>query len=111
GDLDGNSATEQDLGWTSLVDAPLHPEYPCAHCNTSAAFGTVVLGLAPPGKRLVIRSGNNPPREYESAAALAAEVVNARVWSGIHFRNSAETGAAMGKRVGEYILMQLKPLP
>jgi len=31
GDLDGNDATERDAGWASLIDAPLHPEYPCAH--------------------------------------------------------------------------------
>ena len=112
GDIDGNPATEPDLGWNSLIDAPLHPEYPCAHCNSSAAFGTVVLGLIEPGRRLVLRSGSNPRREYAAPGDLAADAINARVYSGIHFRFSAEAGAAMGKRLGEYILAtQLRPLP
>ena len=112
GDIDGNPATEPDLGWNALIDAPLHPEYPCAHCNSSAAFGTVVLGLIEPGRRLVLRSGSNPRREYAAPGDLAADAMNARVYSGIHFRFSAEAGAAMGKRLGEYILAtQLRPLP
>jgi hypothetical protein len=28
------------------------------------------------------------------------EVANARVYDGVHYRNSAEVGTAMGKRVG-----------
>lgn len=111
GDLDGNAATEPDFGWNSLLDAPMHPEYPCAHCNTSAAFGTVVLGLVPPGQRVIVRSRSSPRREYATAADLAADAINARVYSGIHFRNSAEVGAALGKRIGEYMLTQLRPLP
>ncbi len=43
GDIDGNDATERDESWLPLVDTPLHPEYPCAHCNVGAAFATVVV--------------------------------------------------------------------
>lgn len=112
GDLDGNPATEPDAGWNSLIDAPLHPEYPCAHCNVGAAFAVVVAGLGEPGRRIVLRSGSNPRREFATPADVAADVVNARVYSGIHFRNSGEAGAAMGKRIGDYLLAtQLRPLP
>jgi len=112
GDLDGNAATDLDAGWTPLVEAPMHPEYPCAHCNTGTAFGTLLASLAGPGRRLVIRGNNDARREFASPADLAADIVNARVYSGIHFRNSAEAGAAMGKQLGEYVLAtQLRPLP
>ena len=112
GDLDGNPATDPDAGWTSLVESPPHPEYPCAHCNTGTAFVTVLAGLVGPGRRVVIRGGDNGRREFASASDVAADIVNARVYSGIHFRNSAEAGAAMGKQLGEYVLAtQLRPLP
>jgi hypothetical protein len=112
GDLDDNPATEPDAGWTSLVEAPLHPEYPCAHCNTGTAFATVLAGLVCPGRRIVIRGGDNGRREFASASDLAADIVNARVYSGIHFRNSAEAGAVMGKQLGDYVVAtQLRPLP
>ena len=42
GDLDGNDATERDAGWLPLVDTPLHPEYPCAHCTVGAAYAAVL---------------------------------------------------------------------
>ena len=112
GDLDGNPATEPDAGWTSLVESPPHPEYPCAHCNTGTAFATVLAGLVGPGRRVAIRGADNARREFASASEVAADIVNARVYSGIHFRNSAEVGAAMGKQLGEYVLAtQLRPLP
>jgi len=112
GDLDGNPATDPDAGWTSLVESPPHPEYPCAHCNTGTAFATVLAGLVGPGRRVAIRGADNARREFASASEVAADIVNARVYSGIHFRNSAEAGAAMGKQLGEYVLAtQLRPLP
>ncbi len=41
-DIDGNDATERDPSWTPLIDTPMHPEYPCAHCIRAAAIGTVL---------------------------------------------------------------------
>ena len=37
GDIDGNDATASDAAWLPLVDTPLHPEYPCAHCISASA--------------------------------------------------------------------------
>jgi hypothetical protein len=37
-------------------------------------------------------------------------VINASVWEGIHFRFSDDTGAQLGKRVGDYDLRQLDSL-
>src|SRR5262249_32925563 len=42
GDLDGNDATALDAGWLSLIDTPMHPEYPCAHCINAGAVGAVL---------------------------------------------------------------------
>jgi len=111
GELDGNAATEPDLAWTSLVEAPMHPEYPCAHCATGTAYATLLASMVAPGRRLAIRGGSDARREFATAPDLAAEIVNARVYSGIHFRNSAEAGAALGKQLGEYVVAtQLRPI-
>ena len=32
------------------------------------------------------------------------EVVNARVWEGIHFRNSDEQGMLAGRRIGRFVV-------
>lgn len=42
GDMDGNDATNREPGWEPVIDTPLHPEYPCAHCITSAAARVVL---------------------------------------------------------------------
>ena len=50
GDIDGNDATERDASWMPLIDTPMHPEYPCAHCIVSGAVGTVLqaeIGAGP----------------------------------------------------------------
>ena len=52
GDLHNNAVIKRDPGWLPMVDAPAHPEYPCAHCISSAAVTAVLqsqLGDEQPG--------------------------------------------------------------
>src|SRR3954471_17072933 len=42
GDNDDNPATERDATWQPIDNTPMHPEYPCAHCITSAAVAAVI---------------------------------------------------------------------
>ena len=39
------------------------------------------------------------PRHYDSFSDALDEVIDARVWGGIHFRTADEQGAALGKKV------------
>jgi len=118
GDRDGNDATERDAGWFSLVEAPPHPEYPCAHCTFVASMGAIMeskLGSGPlttpmtiktPGASAATAASRNFPR----VADIVNEVSNARVWAGIHFRASTEAGIALGRDVAAYVLRtQLLP--
>ena len=51
-------------------------------------------------------------RTWPNAQAMAAELAASRVWGGIHFRNSVDTGYRIGKRVAEEVFStQLRPLP
>ena len=36
--------------------------------------------------------------------ARAAEAVESRLWSGIHFRSDIEVGLAMGRKVGDLVI-------
>jgi hypothetical protein len=51
-----------------------------------------------------MRSATAPGVEltYTSFAAVAADVVNARGWGGIHWRTSSETGRRLGRRIAGY---------
>jgi hypothetical protein len=103
-DIDGNDATERDPAWTSLIDAPMHPEYPCAHCILASSIGTVLQAAigAQPAPVLVTTSSTakGAARSWTTIADFVAEVANARVYEGVHYRNSTEIGIVMGKQVG-----------
>ena len=103
GDLDGKRRPAGYLSWVPLVDTPMHPEYPCAHCITAAAVGAVLeaeFGRGEPGHRDDVpdRDRRDPPlaphrrlrRRGEPGAHLG----------GVHYRFSTEVGQAMGREIG-----------
>jgi PAP2 superfamily len=112
GDTDGNAETEPDSAWTPFIVTPTHPEYPAAHTTVGAAalgfytvwFGTDQFPLAFTGNAGAVRY-------YTSVKEMHAEEGNARVWGGMHWRNSTEVGTRVGSRVGKYTATHLlKPL-
>lgn len=105
GDIDGNDGTQHDSSWLPFVDTPMHPEYPCAHCCVAAALGAVLeaeIGAGPTPK-LEDTSPTAPGvvRSWTRIDDFVKEVANARIYDGVHYRNSTEVGSAMGKKVGE----------
>lgn len=104
GDQDGNDATERDAAWTPFIDAPMHPEYPSAHSILAGAVGTVLraeTGGAPVQLATSSPTANGATRRWTRIDDFVQEVANARIWEGIHYRFSTETGTAMGRQVGE----------
>jgi hypothetical protein len=104
-DLDGNDATARDAGWTSLIDAPLHPEYPSAHGTLASAVAVVLqadVGKAP----LPVLATSSPTlkgatRRWTRLEDFEREVADSRIYAGIHYRFSADAGIALGRKVGD----------
>jgi hypothetical protein len=110
---DGNPATVEQPGWRPLLAVPNHPEYPSAHATFTSAIADVLAnflgtdninvdihGFDPAGP-----TGNmNAVRHFATTADLRTEIVNARVWGGLHYRFSGEAGLALGKQVADYDL-------
>ena len=105
GDADGNDATERDPSWTPFIDTPMHPEYPCAHCIVSASLGAVLqaeLGSGPvPTLSSASSAAGGAVRTWKTVGDFVQEVAVARIYDGVHYRNSTEVGSAMGKQIGE----------
>jgi hypothetical protein len=108
---DGNPATVEEPGWRPLVTTPNHPEYPGAHgLNTSAMaevfsefLGTDNINLDIHGFDTTGAAGNlNAVRHYDTTDELRTEIVNARLWGGIHYRFSTEAGVQLGRKVAQY---------
>lgn len=104
GDTDGNDATERDPSWTSFAEAPMHPEYPCAHCILASTLGTILqseLGPQPTPTLMTSSStAQGATRSWTKIEDFMQEVNNGRIYEGVHYRNSTEVGMAMGKQVG-----------
>jgi hypothetical protein len=117
GDSDGNPDTVGDPNWTPLFDpatvqqpgaAPLStppfPDHPSAHsCASSATvhavqdfFNTDKLPFSATSPR------TGTTRSFDRLSDALDEVINARVWGGIHFRTADEQGAKLGKEVAHY---------
>jgi len=114
GDRDDNDATERDPAWEPFITTPMHPEYPCAHCITQAAAASVLealFGDAVPPFTLTSPTAPGVSRSFVRLSDYVAEVINARVYDGVHYRISGEVGAAVGRQIGEYTVQNyLKPV-
>jgi hypothetical protein len=105
-DTDDNPSTAADPAWTPHVPTPNHPEYPAAHgCATGALMETVRTFYGTKKVRFAFASSvsGTGPRSYERTDDKIKEVLDARVWGGMHFRTSGEHGAELGKNVAKYI--------
>jgi hypothetical protein len=113
GFVDGNDGTPEESGWRPLVTTPNHPEYPAAHGSITSAVAEVltvfggtdqidvdIRGFDPAGAM-----GNlNATRHFDTAAQLREEIVNARLWGGVHYRGSSEAGVDLGRNIAAYAL-------
>jgi hypothetical protein len=112
-DTDGNPDTDPDSAWTPLIVTPPFPEYPSAHSCASGAAVRVLSHYF--GDRTAITVTNDAlpgqTRSFGSFRAALDEVIDARVFGGIHFRTACEAGQALGDSVGQYVLRHsLRPL-
>jgi hypothetical protein len=105
GDIDGNNATERDASWVPFIDTPMHPEYPCAHCIVSAVVGTVLQAEIGDGQIPVLttisKAAGGVARSWTEIDDFIKEVASARIYDGVHYRNSGEAGTRMGREVAQ----------
>jgi hypothetical protein len=115
GDLDGNDATDRAASRMPLIETPMYPEYPCAHCIVASAIGTVLRAEldagAAPALSTSSPTANGAVRTWKTVDAFVAEVANARVWAGVHYRTSTKIGIAIGEQIGELAVANYLRMP
>jgi hypothetical protein len=108
-DTDDNRATSADATWLPLVVGN-HPEYPSGHaCFTAAVTESLHNYFGTKHVQLVISStapGAGSPRTYENLDELVADVENARVWGGLHFRSTMTRTANYFPRIADEVGQQ-----
>jgi hypothetical protein len=107
---DGNPKTEADPTWVPLLSVN-HPEYPSAHAFFSTAFsdavaaffGTDQLEWTLETDKTAVPALVQTRRTYRGNAALMADIENARIWAGLHYRNSMNEGRVLGARIAAHV--------
>jgi hypothetical protein len=105
-DTDGNPDTLADPTWTPLLVTPNFPGYPSAHSCASSAAARVLSHYFGEDTAITVTNDALPRqmRSFPSFSAALEEIVNARVFGGIHFRTDCNAGQALGDAVGEYVV-------
>jgi hypothetical protein len=104
---DGNPATEPDPTWTALITAP-YPDHPSGHlCNDGAHVRVLRMFFADDVGFEVTSRAANPggpaTRHFDSFAGTLAEIVEARIWAGLHYRTADVQAEQLGRNVAEYM--------
>jgi hypothetical protein len=120
-DIDGNPATVADPTWTPMFDpsldpaiggtgpaliTPPYPEHPSGATTYASAsmhalasfFGTDEMTFYATSSRFP-----SEQRTFDRFSDLTREVLEARIWAGIHFRNADVQAADVGREVERYI--------
>jgi len=106
-DTDGNPATSADTAWAPMITTPPYPEYPSGYnaFNSTVAHGLKELfGAWHLQLTLTTTAPSGGERHYDCAGALLQDVVDARVWQGIHFRTADTAAKQMGGQLAAWTL-------
>ena len=116
-DTDGNPATVADPNWKSLFDpstpvtgpplaTPPFPDHPSGHgCVSGSVLHTFKNFFGTDKIAIDVYSTRFPgqPRHFDRFSHALKEIIDARVWGGIHFRTADVQGAVVGKKVAHYL--------
>ena len=103
-DTDGNPGTTADATWTPLVTGN-HPEYPSGHACITAAVTEALRGYFQTKhvELTVTSTVVGSSRTYQSLDDLVADVADARVWGGLHYRTTMDETAKEYPRIAREV--------
>ena len=107
---DDNPATEPLSGWRPLISAP-YPEHPSGHLCLDGASTRVLRAFF--GNRIedgyeitsastFLQPNDERTRSFSSFSQALSEIVEARIWAGLHYRTGDLQGKALGQQVADY---------
>jgi hypothetical protein len=108
GNTDGNPLTEADPSWQPLITTPNYPD----HTSGANAFASTVTHMlehyfGTDQMTFSITTTNTGPtvndtRTYNRFSDAAEDVVNARIYAGIHFRFADTAAWKQGKQIADW---------
>jgi hypothetical protein len=109
---DGNPATEPRADWQPLISAP-YPEHPSGHLCQDGAHLAILRGFfgdAPRGGYSITSAStlllptDARQRSFRSFSQARTELVEARIWAGLHLRAADVQGERLGRNVVAFMV-------
>lgn len=103
-----------DPQFNTTIDSPPFPEFPSGHSFQSGAGSEIfksILGDSfafTDSTNLKKRGIDNTPRSYANFTAMSEEISLSRLYGGIHYRYSLDQSLLYGRKLGIYILGEIK---
>jgi hypothetical protein len=116
GDNDGNRKTEGDTNWRPFINTPPYPEYSSGANNVTGAITKILKLFFKKDIFTFEMKSNNPlavppTRTYERFSDAAHDVVEVRIYQGIHFRTADLVGRKQGRHVAKWVFEHfLRPI-
>jgi hypothetical protein len=107
---DGNPATDPDPTWTALITAP-YPEHPSGHNCQDGAYVAVLRtffgdaiegGFQITSVSTFLAPADPKVRTFQTFSQPLAELIDARIWAGLHYRRADVQAQALGRNVSTY---------
>lgn len=115
-DTDGNSLTDPDPSWTPYMATPNYPDYTSGANNFGGSMTRALelffdsdkpfdepFRMYYLGGAVAPAPGDLPYREFTRFSAIAKEIIDARIYLGIHFRFADTEARTQGRRVANYV--------
>jgi hypothetical protein len=108
GDNDGNPETAGDPNWQPMINTPNYPDYTSGANNVTGAITRVLaLFFGTNEKTFTVTTTNatapQQTRTYNRFSDAAEDVVNVRIYQGIHFRFADVQARKQGRHVAQWV--------
>lgn len=114
GDTDGNSRTNPDPSYAPFILTPCFPSYPSNHGSASNGAAEVLRRIyGEAGHSITLTNPATPDivLQYTTFKQITADISDARVYGGIHFRTDQAAGERLGRAIGTAVYKSnLRPL-
>jgi hypothetical protein len=108
GDNDGNRRTDGDAEWEPLINTPNYSDHTSGANNLTGSISRTLARFFGRDKFTFKVTSTFPlaiqkEREYKRFSDIAEDVVNVRIYQGIHFRTADAVGRQQGQRVADWV--------
>ncbi len=109
---DGNLSTSGDSTWEPLLPTPNYPDYTSGANNIGGSAAYMVrLYFGTDHMEFKLKGAAGVDRPYKRFSDVAADLVDARIYQGIHFRFADTVARSQGQRVARWAFRRfLRPV-